>query len=186
MTAAPALGALRIDDPPEPWVALGFAVREAQFTVGGVRVELGGDGGGITGWTLAEAAAAADAVHPNGVIAIDHVVLVSGDFDASAARLEREGIALRRMREVAAAEGRAAFRQGFRRLGPAILELVEADGPERFWGLTFTAGDLDALAARLGERLGPVRPAVQPGRRIATLRRSAGVSPAVAFMDPER
>jgi hypothetical protein len=37
-----------------------------------------------------------------------------------------------------------------------------------------------ALAAHLGEP----RNAVQPGRRIATLRSSAGISPGVAFMTP--
>jgi hypothetical protein len=44
--------------------------------------------------------------------------------------------------------------------------------------------DLDALAARLGDKLGPIRDAVQPGRRIATLRREAGSSVPIAFMTP--
>jgi hypothetical protein len=81
------------------------------------------------------------------------------------------------------------FRQGFRRLGPAILELVETpeapDGPARFWGLVVNVTDLGALAERLGDRLGPVKPAVQPGRHIATLRESAGLGQAVAFMSVE-
>jgi hypothetical protein len=42
--------------------------------------------------------------------------------------------------------------------------------------------DLDGLASRLGDRLGSVHDAVQPGRRIATLREAAGVSPPLAFM----
>jgi hypothetical protein len=83
----------------------------------------------------------------------------------------------------------AGFRQGFRRVGPAILELVEARemaaGDARFWGLTMIASDLDALAERLGDRLRAVKAAVQPGRRIATLDRSAGLTPHVAFMTPE-
>ena len=90
---------------------------------------------------------------------------------------------LRRVRDA------GGFRQGFRRLGPAILELVEVPkappGPATFWGLVVIVSDLIALAERLGERLGPIRPAVQPGRRIATLRPSAGLTEAVAFMDPE-
>jgi hypothetical protein len=45
--------------------------------------------------------------------------------------------------------------------------------------------DLDALAERLGPLLRPIKPAVQPGRRIATLDRSAGLSPQIAFMDAE-
>ena len=79
---------------------------------------------------------------------------------------------------------------GFRRLGPAILELVETkdgpSGPARFWGLVVVVDDLHALAGRLGEQLGSIRDAVQPGRRIATLRASAGLGEAVAFISPER
>jgi hypothetical protein len=44
--------------------------------------------------------------------------------------------------------------------------------------------DLDALAERFGDLLSEIRPAVQPGRRIAPLRSKAGLGPAVAFMDP--
>jgi hypothetical protein len=43
-----------------------------------------------------------------------------------------------------------------------------------------------ATAAHLGELLGAAGDAVQPGRRIATLRREAGVGPAIAFMTPGR
>jgi hypothetical protein len=90
---------------------------------------------------------------------------------------------LRRLRDA------GGFRQGFRRLGPAILELVEIPGappgPAHFWGLVVTVADLDALAGRLGPLLSEIRAAVQPGRRIAGLSRDAGLSPRVAFMDPE-
>jgi hypothetical protein len=44
---------------------------------------------------------------------------------------------------------------------------------------------LDALAERLGGKLGEIKSAVQPGRRIATLRHSAGLGEAVAFMSVE-
>ena len=80
---------------------------------------------------------------------------------------------------------------GFKRIGPAILELVQGsdpahpDGPARFWGLVVIVRDLKALGERLGEHLGPIKNAVQPGRRIATLRPTAGLSAAVAFMEPE-
>jgi hypothetical protein len=46
--------------------------------------------------------------------------------------------------------------------------------------------DLDELARRLGPRLGRVRDAVQPGRRIATLSAQAGVACRVAVMTPRR
>jgi hypothetical protein len=134
--------------------------------------------------------------HPNGAIELDHVVVVTPDFDRASQALAKAGMPLRRIREVggdargAGGSGleRAPFRQGFRRLGPAIFELVESREATvtSFWGLVVIVEDLDALARSLGERLGAIRPAVQPGRQIATLRRSAGLSAAVAFMDPDR
>jgi hypothetical protein len=111
-------------------------------------------------------------------------VVTTNDFARSAAALELAGLSLRRT--VTAPSG---SRMGFRRLGPAILELVEAadgePGPARFWGLVVVVEDLDALAARLGDQLGSTRDAVQPGRRIATLRETAGLGQALAFMSPE-
>ena len=81
------------------------------------------------------------------------------------------------------------IRQGFRRLGPAILEIVEAPklppGPARFWGLVVVVADLAAVRARLAPHVGEIREAVQPGRHIATLAEGAGLSPRIAFMDPE-
>lgn len=192
--------ALDLADPVERWCSLGFRVVDGRVALGGVRLQLGNEGEGIVGWTLsgvpsevdldglptslADAAPATTVAHPNGAIGLDHVVVVTPDFDRTAAALGAAGMPLRRVRDA------GGFRQGFRRLGPAILELVEArdapPGPARFWGLVVVVADLDALAERLGDRLGSVKPAVQPGRRIATLRSSAGLSAAVAFMDPER
>jgi hypothetical protein len=198
----PQLRALELGDPPERWEALGFGVSGGSCRLGGVRLLLGCPGEGITGWTLCGIAAgtreidglrtnAADeppllaaAAHPNGAIAIDHVVVTTANFDRTAAALGATGMALRRV-----AERRDGLRMGFRRLGPAILELVETKGTPagraRFWGLVAVVEDLGALADRLGERLGSIRDAVQPGRRIATLRQSAGLGEAVAFMSRE-
>ena len=74
-----------------------------------------------------------------------------------------------------------AFRLFVPREGPA---LIVPDGPARLWGISFLVPDMDATAAALGDLLGAPRDAVQPGRRIATLRREAGLGPAVAFMTP--
>ena len=46
------------------------------------------------------------------------------------------------------------------------------------------APDLDTTAASFGDHIGEVRAAVQPGRRIATLKRSAGLGLPVALMTP--
>ena len=46
--------------------------------------------------------------------------------------------------------------------------------------------DLDGLAGRCGDTLGSIKDAVQPGRRIATLRhKSFDMSVATAFMTSE-
>lgn len=194
------LAALQIADPPGAWASLGFAVTDGVVSVGGIELWLDASGRGITGWTLRHAPLREDvdglptgvtgdpappraAVHGNGATGIDQVVVTTPDFDRTAAALESNGMPLRRIRDA------GAFRQGFRRLGPAILELVEVPdappGPARFWGLVVIVPDLVALARSLAPLLSEIRPAVQPGRSIAALRREAGLSTRVAFMDPE-
>ena len=65
-------------------------------------------------------------------------------------------------------------------------EIVERRGEEngaaRFWGLALLSDDLDQTVAQLGDHASQVRAAVQSGRRIATLRRSAGLAVPVALM----
>jgi hypothetical protein len=51
--------------------------------------------------------------------------------------------------------------------------------------LALIAADLDRTVARLGKHVSEIREAVQPGRRIATVRRSAGLAVAVALMSPD-
>ena len=201
---APVLVGLTLAEEPATWEALGFSVgADGVAAVGGVRLRLAGaeEGEGIVAWTLSgvgggdlhglpteatDAPPAAPAEHPNGAVAVDHVVALTGDFAAASATLVAAGLDLRRVREVPGGDG---VRQGFFPLGTSLLELAgPVPGRDRtgFWGLTVAVRDLDALAARLGDRLGAVTDAVQPGRRIATLRREAGASLPVAFMTPRR
>jgi len=193
-----------IADEPDRWAALGLAVEGECCRVGAVCLRFTGTevATGIVGWslrgatgtgldglatTLSERPAPAPA-HPNGVVAIDHVVAMSPDLDRSVRALEAAGLDLRRIRDEPTAAG--APRQAFFRLGEAILEVVQepeevierADGPARLWGLALRTVDLERTVGLLGERVGTVRAAVQPGRRIATLRRSAGLSVPVALM----
>jgi hypothetical protein len=199
--SGPRLASLTLSDPPERWRALGFGVTGSRLRIGEARLVLGAPGEGVVGWQLRglDDAVEIDGLpwtdspdeddterspsHPNRAVGIDHVVVLTPDFDRTAGALDAAGLALRRIRDA------GGFRQGFRRLGPAILELVETrdqpDGPARFWGLVVTVEDLESLAERLGEHLGRIKPAVQPGRRIATLRDSAGLGEALAFMSPE-
>jgi hypothetical protein len=58
------------------------------------------------------------------------------------------------------------------------------DGPARLWGLAFRVESIDRPVAALGDLLGEPRAAVQAGRTIATVRRAAGLGPAVAFITP--
>jgi hypothetical protein len=102
--------------------------------------------------------------------------------------LEDTGIELRRIRE--GETGMGNFRQAFFRVGRPILEVVESTDMDegdaaRFWGITFTTADIDAAAELLGDKLGRVKDAVQPGRRIATVRKEAGLGLPVALISPK-
>lgn len=201
-----ALVGLTVAADPAAWRDAGFAVAGDECQVGGVVVRLAGAaaGRGIVGWEVsglmsteldglptgvasgAPAPSAPDA-HPNGAVGLDHVVVSTPDLDRTLAALEAAGLELRRVREAGTPE--APLRQGFFRVGEAILEVVgpsseDPAGPARFWGLMVVVEDLDACAALLGDRLGSPRDAVQPGRRIATVRREAGLGTRVALMTP--
>jgi len=198
-----------VADAADAWRACGFAVEGDTCVVGEVRIRFApGEGRGLSGWSLRglgsteldglptsrseRALPEAAPAHPNGITALDHVVAISSDLDRTVAALEAAGLDLRRVREEPTPAG--APRQAFFRLGEAILEVVQeppeateragGDRPAFFWGLAFVAPDLDATVATLGDRAGEARDAVQPGRRIATLRRGAGLSVPVALMSP--
>jgi hypothetical protein len=206
----PTIDELTLADEPESWEALGFSVSGRHCRLGAVQLRFAGagTGRGIVGWSLREIASTeldglptsrSDAptagepagAHPNGVLAIDHVVAVSPSLDRTVATLQAAGLDLRRRREEPAPAG--APRQAFFRLGKVILEVVQepdevlerAGGQDRhafFWGLALRVADLERTVEALGERAGSIRSAVQPGRRIATLRRSAGLGIPVALM----
>jgi hypothetical protein len=130
-------------------------------------------------------------VHANGVTRVDHVVVLTPDLDRTTTALQAVGLAPRRDREAGIGPDGAPRLQRFFRLGEVILELVgpatpTGDGPARFWGLAYVVDDLDATAEALAERMSRPRDAVQPGRRIAALRPSAGLAVPTAFLTPDR
>ncbi|MGA8745026.1 MAG: hypothetical protein WB507_04080 [Solirubrobacterales bacterium] len=207
----PTLDQLVVADEPGAWVALGFAVENDDCVIGEVRIRLAGrgPGRGITAWSLRDIEStgldglptrrsdrqppSSTPLHPNGIATLDHVVVISPALDRTVAALKDAGLSLRRIREEPTPAG--APRQAFFRLGATLLEAVQEPAeaikrgggdqrPSFFWGLAFAAPDLDATVARLGDRVGEIRPAAQPGRRIATLRRSAGLSVPVALITP--
>jgi hypothetical protein len=203
---APELAALLVGDPPEVWSDLGFVVDDGAVHVSGVRFVLGGERKGIRDWSVrgladdvdgidgapfglpAPAAAELTPQHPNGVVALDHLVVLTPDLPRTIGALEGAGLSLRRTRE--SGTYGAPMQQAFFKLADVILEVVgpkepSGDGPIRFYGLAWTVSDLDATAAFLGDRLKPAKDAVQPGRRIATLAASGGSTVPHAFMTPE-
>jgi hypothetical protein len=201
---------LTVADPPGAWEALGFALDGDICVVGDVRIRLAGAdaGRGLVGWSVRDIEAteldglpttrsdrrppAEATAHPNGIAALDHVVAITPALDRTVEAMHAAGLDLRRIRGEPTPAG--APRQAFFRLGAIILEVVqeppeavERGGPGRsafFWGLAFLAPDLDATVAGLGDRVGEIRDAVQPGRRIVTLRRSAGLALPVALITP--
>jgi GNAT superfamily N-acetyltransferase len=146
------------------------------------------DPGDLDGMTLVAASPPAPptdpVAHPNGVIALDHLVVRSPDVDRTTAALVDAGLVLRRERRFPMGAGTA--RQSFFWLGATILELVGDDlahgpGPAVAWGLACTAIDLDVAAALAGDAATPPKRAVQPGRRILSLH---GLGVPVALLTP--
>jgi Glyoxalase/Bleomycin resistance protein/Dioxygenase superfamily len=197
------LVALDVAVDPDAWRALGFAVDDDDVcAVDRVAIRLGSPGRKISGWALADVPGGVEvdglptalppprataASHPNGTVALDHLVVMSPDPERTITALAANGVEPRRQRHTD--QYGPPFTQTFFRLGRPILELIgPATGagsePARFYGVAFTVDDLDATAAFLGDRLDRVKDAVQPGRRIATLRREAGAGIPLAFMSP--
>ncbi len=203
------LASLVVTGDSDRWREAGFAVDDDEIRIGSTAISIiddldrvgilaarvAGTDGPVTepdGLPLhaADQAAPPPAVapaHPNRVTAIDHVVAMTPDLDRTAAALDGFGLDLRRRRD-AERDGHEVH-QLFYWLGDVILEVVQdarldADAPAAFWGLALTVDDLDGTAASLGPLVGAPRPAVQPGRRIASLKRDAGLSVPIAFMTP--
>lgn len=122
--------------------------------------------------------------HALGASGLDHVVVLTPDLErTSAAIAEATGCDLKRIREV------GSMRQGFHRIGRGglIVELVERpdlpQGPAEFWGLVLIVDDLDRACDVIGaDRISVPKDAVQPGRRIATVRSDVGLGLPLALM----
>lgn len=197
---APVLTEIRVAADPTAWAAAGFSVAADAAAVGGVAIEFVAGSGGVVDWALTGAPGAgidglptrvgnergpASVPHANGVVEIDHLVVLTPRLERTIEAFEEFGARLRRIRE--GETGLGQYRQAFFRLGRPILEVVEAAdmdaaSPARFWGITFTTSDIGAAAELLGDKLGRVKDAVQPGRRIATVRKEAGLGLPVALI----
>ncbi len=126
--------------------------------------------------------------HPVDAFELDHLVIMTDSLErTSQAVADGLGLERRRLRET------ETVRQAFHRFADqggvrgCIVEIVENERVRQpaLFGLVLNLADIDAAAARLGpDLLGLPKPAVQPGRRIATVRAAAGLGVAVAFMSP--
>ncbi len=205
-----ALVNLDIADAPSAWNGIGFSVFSLQVRVGDTTLRLGKPGTGIVGWSLggtdrvgviearegiateslgsvqpAAGSACEDALcHPNSAIQVDHVVLATHNLARTQHTLVAAGLTLRRTREVS-----SSHTQCFYRLGETILEVVgnpnEAeDVVSSLWGIVCTVSDLHVAAEAAAGKLDDPRPAVQPGRQIAIVKRSAGLSVRCGFLSP--
>jgi hypothetical protein len=194
----PELDEIGLGDDPSTWSRLGFTVVDGAVNVGGVRIRLGAPGTGFVGWSLRHLPAEHAQLdglrpeiskhappphrveHPIGALAVDHIVALTDDLDRTTAALSAAGLDYRATRDAG-----GGFRQAFFVLGPCLLELggPTGDAP-RLWGITLVVDDIDAAAERLGDHLGDVKEAVQPSRRIATVRPEAGIGVPLALISP--
>jgi hypothetical protein len=205
-----AVAGFDVADPANAWARAGFGVdADSVCRVGNVGIRLVGrdHGTGIVAWSLSglpsygsvhgvdgvrttksEVLTATPGTHANGVTAIDHVVLLSPDLNRTVESLAAIGVEPRRERD-GELSGQL-IRQIFFRLGEVIVEVVgspqtASEGPSVLWGITYVVADIDATAAFFGDRTAPVKDAVQPGRRITTLRHhDFGMSVPSALISP--
>ena len=195
------VGELVIAGPAEPWEAIGLDVSHGCARVGAIVLRFGAKGSGITGWALVgapEAVAdidglptrglddAPDAPRVTGALGWDHLVVMTSSLERTCGAIEAAtGAPLKRIREA------GAIRQGFHRLGELIIEVVESaqvsGDRAQFWGFVWVVDDLHDWCDRLGpEVVGLPKPAVQPGRFIATVKPSLGLGVPLALMTPDQ
>lgn len=200
---------LTISGDADAWRSIGLVVAEDGLVpLHGTSlriVEAAPERTGIQGWALSGVDAGLDgtvidglatrvvapmtpmfAQHDLGASGLDHVVVTTNDLErTSTAVATATECELKRIREV------GTMKQGFHRIGRGglIVEIVERrevpKGPARFWGLVLNVDDLDAACERIGaDLISEPKDAVQPGRRIATVRDDVGLGLPVALMTP--
>ena len=199
---------LTVEGDPDVWRAIGLTVAaDGLLPLIGTSLRIvppstPGEPKGIVGWALSgidpvpggtvdglttevvDPATPVFGAHDIGASGLDHVVVLTDDLERTSEAIAiTTGCPLKRVREV------GPMRQGFHRIGRGglIVELVSRPdiepGPAAFWGLVLNVEDLDAACRHIGPGLiGAPKDAVQPGRRIATVRADAGLGLPVALM----
>lgn len=207
---AHALQRLIIGDEPSAWAAAGFSVDGQQVVLGKTVIELTGNAGqrGIVAWALDGVAADIDGLptvivpdhhqpdavsHPNMTFAIDHVVVASKHPARTSAAFGAVGMDERKLITLPGTNGQDR-EQRFFWAGRVIIELIgpatpqSTDGesaPASFWGLALASANLEIALSAMGDALGEPKDAVQPGRKIATVRtKDLDISVPIALMSP--
>ena len=206
-----AVVALDVVAPVDAWRAVGLPLVDGTAVLGGIALRLrdpaAGERAHIADWVLADCPAGADGALPasidglatvhgplpapgergEGLLAgsrFDHLVVMTSSLERTCGVIEAAtGEPLKRIREA------GPVRQGFHRLGGLIIEVVESAQVTvphaSFWGFVLIVDDLHEVCAALGpELISLPKPAVQPGRLIATFRPGAGLGPPMALMTP--
>lgn len=199
-----AVAELRIAGDPAAWSAIGVPSTDGVAVVGGVRLRFVAPSGadGIVAWgldglptddvpgeidgltTYAADAPGADTANALEVVSFDHVVVMTSALERTCGAIEAAtGEPLKRIREA------GPVRQGFHRLGPVIVEVVESDrvtaATSSFWGFVLNVADIHETCAALGpDVVSRPKTAVQPGRVIAGFRHEVGLGLPLAIMSP--
>jgi hypothetical protein len=203
------LAALVVGGEIAAWQSLGFEGADDHFAISDVVVHVRGCSSGLIGWEFEVGRAghveidgiptdlveslperpAASPLSVTSVVGLDHVVVNTDDAGRTCGAIEHVlGLPARRVRDLG-----NGVTQTFHKAANTVIEVVS--GPHitepgaRLWGMVASVADIDALAADVSARLGVdalsiPKPAVQPGRTIATVRASAGIGVPFAFMSP--
>lgn len=204
---------MTVTDDPDAWRQAGFTLLdtpEPLVDLGGIFVAFDAEAPSPISWTFDGLSSdsddldgiatmqrpnpydASEVSNSNGVVHLDHVVMMSPSLPRTVPTLEAAGFEVRRRRDIP--QGR---QQVFLWAGLSIIELVgvlDADEnlsveehPSSLWGLAMSTSDIDTAAETLGDLVGGIKDAVQTGRRIATVRTSElGITPTIALLTPHK
>ncbi len=205
--SAPVLDRLDLPGTADAWQRCGFAVERQGFVAGAIAIRVGEREEGEPAWGFSTRSvgtdelcgivftdqavrrATSDRAHPNGVVAVDHVVVASDR--PAAARSDFEAAGFEPRRPATRGSGEDERSEVFFWSGSTLIELVgpvseAGDGLPRatIWGVTFVVNDIAALSRLEGNPVDDPRSAVQLGRQIAIARAELRLGLAVAFITP--